>query len=133
MEKFSRESNQAGEMVKVYKEAIKNSQNSNLETLSLLLGNLYLEEGNPQETIQVIEKNTDSPKTIIPSLILADAYKRQQDQNNSQKSVENASCPPAVPAMRALFSFCSSLSIAFCARTAFCCGKLSLDSAGKRR
>ena len=75
----------------MYKESIKNSQNSNLETLSLLLGSLCLEEGNPQETIQVIEKNTDSQKGIIPSLILARAYRQQRDEEHSQKAVENAS------------------------------------------
>ena len=91
MEKLYRKSNQVGEMVKVYKESIKNSQNSNLETLSLLLGNLYLEEGNPQETIQIIEKNTNSKRTIIPSLILADAYKQQQNETQSQQAVANAS------------------------------------------
>ena len=91
MEKYYRESNQVGEMVRVYKEAIKNSQNSALEILSLLLGSLYLEEGNPQGTIQVIEKNTGSQKTIIPSLILADAYKQQRDEEHSKKALENAS------------------------------------------
>ena len=86
MEKFYRESSQVGEMVKVYKEAIKNAQNSSLrESLSLLLGSLYLEEGNSWETIQIIEKNTDSPKAIIPSLILASAYKQQRDQNILKK------------------------------------------------
>ena len=90
IEKFYRESDRVGEMVKVYKDAIKKSQNSNLEILNLLLGNLYLEEGNFQETIQIIQKNTASQQAIIPSLILADAYKRQQDQSNYQKAVENA-------------------------------------------
>jgi len=91
MEKFYRESGRVGEMVKVYKQAIKNSQNSTRETLSLLLGSLYLEEGNPQETIQVIEENTDPQKAIIPSLILADAYKQQMDEKQSQGALENAS------------------------------------------
>jgi len=92
MEKFYRKSNQIGEMIKVYKESIKNSKNTALETLSLLLGSLYLEVGNFRETIEVIEKNTDSQKAIIPSLILAEAYKRQKDHNSSQKAVENAAC-----------------------------------------
>lgn len=91
MEKFYRESGQVKEMVKVYKGAIKNSQNSTRETLSLLLGTLYLEEGNPQETIQVIEENTDSSKAIIPSLILASAYKQQLDEKQSQEALGNAS------------------------------------------
>ena len=56
LEKFYRESDQIGEMVKVYEEAIQNAQNSTRETLGLLLSSLYLEEGNPEKTIQVIEK-----------------------------------------------------------------------------
>jgi len=91
MEKFYRESGRVEEMVKIYREAIKNSQNSTRETLSLLLGSLYLEEGNPQETIQAIEENTDSQKAIIPSLILANAYKQQLNEKQSQDAVENAS------------------------------------------
>ena len=101
MEKFFRESSQAEEMIKVYNEEIKKAQNSTRETLGLLLGSLYLEEGNPQETIQVIEKNTNSKRAIIPSLILADAYKQQQDQGNSHKAVDNAFCQ----AKRAIFNF----------------------------
>ena len=92
MEKFYRELNLVGEMVKVYKEAIKNSHNSIRKILGLLLGSLYLEEGNPEKTIQVIMENTDSQKGIIPSLILAGAYKQQQEEKHSQKAVENASC-----------------------------------------
>ena len=91
MEKFYRESNQIGEMVKVYKEAVKNSKNSNLETLSLLLGSLYLEEGNPEKTIQLIEGNIHSPKAIVPSLILASAYRKQQDNEHSLEALESAS------------------------------------------
>ena len=91
MEKFYRESSQVGEIIKVYKEAIKNAQNSIRETLGLLLGSLYLEEGNPEKTIQVIEENTASQKAIIPSLILAGAYKQQRNEEYSQKAMENAS------------------------------------------
>ena len=79
------------QQVQTYKEAIKNSHNSIRKILGLLLGSLYLEEGNPEKTIQVIMENTDSQKGIIPSLILAGAYKQQRDEEHSQKAVENAS------------------------------------------
>jgi len=91
MEKFFRESSQAEEMIKVYNEEIKKAQNSTRETLGLLLGSLYLEEGNPGQTIRVIEENTDSEKAIIPSLILANAHKQQQDEEHSKKNLENIS------------------------------------------
>ena len=77
-------------MVGVYKDAIKNAQNSARETLSFLLGSLYLEKGNSEKTIEVILENTSASKDIIPSLILAGAYRQQQDEENSQKAVENA-------------------------------------------
>ena len=91
LEKFYRKSNQTGEMVNIYKEAIKNAQNSTRETLGLLLSSLYLEEGHPEKTIQIIEKNIDSQKAIIPSLILASAYRKQRDNERSIKAIEIAS------------------------------------------
>lgn len=91
MEKSFSESGQAEEMIKEYKEAIKDSKNSTRKILSLLLGALCLEEGKPQETIKVIEENEDFQKSIIHSLILADAYKQQQNETQSQQAVANAS------------------------------------------
>ena len=91
LEKFYRESNQAGEMVNIYKEAIKNAQNSTRETLGLLLSSLYFDEGHPEKTIHIIEKNIDSQKAIIPSLILASAYRKQRDHEHSMGAIETAS------------------------------------------
>ena len=91
MEKSFKESCQVEEMIKEYKEAIQNSKNSTREILSLLLGAMCLEDGKSQETIQVIEENVGSQKSIIHSLILADAYKQQQNETQSQQAVANAS------------------------------------------
>ena len=91
MEKSFKESGQVEEMIKEYKEAIQNSKNSTREILSLLLGAMCLEDGKSQETIQVIEENVGSQKSIIHSLILADAYKQQQNETQSQQAVANAS------------------------------------------
>ena len=91
MEKVYRKLDQVGEMIREYKDALKKSQNSTRETLSLLLGSLYLEEGHSQETIRVIKENINSKKAIIPSLILADAYKQECADAQSQQALKNAS------------------------------------------
>jgi len=90
MEEVYRDLGQAGEMIKEYKEAVSNLKNGPSEILIMLLGVLCLEEKIPQETIRVIEENTDSEKAIIPSLILGDAYKQDHNETKSKKALENA-------------------------------------------
>ena len=65
------------------------------------LGVLCLEEKTPQETIRVIEENTDSEKAIIPSLILGDAYKQDHNEMKYKKALENATRQ----VKRAMFNF----------------------------
>ena len=101
MEEVYRELGQVGEMIKEYKEAIRNSKNGPSEILIMLLGVLCLEEKTPQETIRVIEENTDSGKAIIPSLILGDAYKQDHNETKSKKALENATRQ----VKRAMFNF----------------------------
>jgi lipopolysaccharide biosynthesis regulator YciM len=91
MEKYYRESGQLGLMIKEYKEALKVPSNSRLETLSLLLGSLFLEENDPQSTIKVIEENIDHEKNIVSSVLLADAYKKQNKNAVSEKFLEKIS------------------------------------------
>lgn len=90
MEKVYKDLGQAEEMIKEYKEAIMNSQNETREMLVILLSVLCLEERTPQETIRVIEENTGPEKSIIPSLILSDAYKQDDNETKSQKALEVA-------------------------------------------
>ena len=101
MEEVYRDLGQVGEMVKEYKEAIRNSKNGPSEILIMQLGVLCLEEKTPQETIRVIEENTDSKKAIIPSLILGDAYKQDHNETKSKKALENATRQ----VKRAIFNF----------------------------
>jgi len=82
MEEVYRDLGQVGEMIKEYKEAVSNSKNGPSEIL--------IKEKTPQETIRVIEENTDSEKAIIPSLILGDAYKQDHNETKSKKALENA-------------------------------------------
>jgi len=110
MEDAYRDLGQVGGMIKEYKEAIRNSKNGPREILIMLLGVLCLEEKTPQETIRVIEENTDSEKAIIPSLILGDAYKQDHNETKSKKELENATRQ----VKRAMFNFkcdaCSKIS-----------------------
>ena len=101
MEEVYRELGQPGEMIKEYKEAIRNSKNGPSEILIMLLGVLCLEEKTPQETIRLIEESTDSEKAIIPSLILGDAYKQDHNETKSKKALENATRQ----IKRAIFNF----------------------------
>ena len=101
MEEVFRELGQVGEMIKEYKEAIRNSKNGPSEILIMLLGVLCLEEKTPQETIRVIEENTGSEKAIIPSLILGDAYMQDHNETKSKKALENATRQ----VKRAMFNF----------------------------
>jgi len=101
MEEVYRDLGQVGEMVKEYKEALRNSKNGPSEILIMQLGVLCLEEKIPQEIIRVIEENTDSEKAIIPSLILGDAYKQDHNETKSKKALENATRQ----VKRAIFNF----------------------------
>ena len=101
MEEVYRDLGQVREMTQEYKEALRNSENGPSEILIMLLGVLCLEEKTPQETIRVIEENTDSEKAIIPSLILADAYKQDHNETKYKKALENATRQ----VKRAMFNF----------------------------
>ena len=90
MEKVYRDLNQVEEMIKEYKKAIMNSQNETRETLIILLSVFCLKERTPQETIRVIEENTDPEKGILPSLVLSDAYKQNHNETKSKKALESA-------------------------------------------
>ena len=91
MEKLQLESNQAEEMIRFYEEAIRASQNSYRETLCLLLGALCLEQDNPGEAIRTIEDNSGSEKSLLHSLLLAEAYRKQRNEKHSQEALQFAS------------------------------------------
>ena len=90
MEEVYKDLGQVKEMIKKYKAAISISQNGTRERLMMLLGVLYLEEKSPRETIRIIEEDRNSKNTIISSLILGDAYRQDNNEIKSQKTIENA-------------------------------------------
>jgi lipopolysaccharide biosynthesis regulator YciM len=91
MEKLQLELNQAEEMIRFYEDAIRASQNSCRETLCLLLGVLCLEQDNPEEAIRTIEDNSGSEKSLLHSLLLAEAYRKQRNEKHSQETLQLAS------------------------------------------
>ena len=91
MEKLQLESNQAEEMIRFYGDAIRASRNSCRETLCLLLGALCLEQDNPEEAIRTIEDNSGSKKSLLHSLLLAEAYRKQRNEKHSQEALQLAS------------------------------------------
>ena len=69
------------EVIKLYQEAIRTSQNSTKETLVLTLAGLYLEQGNTEEAMQSLWSIT-SPS--IPAHLLL--IKAHQDKNEAEKA-----------------------------------------------
>ena len=50
-----------------------------------------MEENDPQEAIKVIEENVNYEKNIVSSILLADAYKKQNKSAASEKFLEKIS------------------------------------------
>ena len=90
MEKSYRDLGKIEEMIKEYKEAIKNSENKPREKLVMLLAILYLKEKNPKEAIRIIEENMAFKPAIFLSIILSDAYKQDHNEAESQKNFKSA-------------------------------------------
>ena len=74
-------------LVKTYQAAIKSS--SNPETLVLLLGVLYLDKGQNEDAIQALE-SIQLGKSVLHSILLANAYSRKQDTPNTEKASQSA-------------------------------------------
>ena len=90
MEESYRNLGKAEEMIKEYKEAIKNSESKSREQLIMLLAIFYLKEKNPKEAIRVIEGNIVFELPVFLALILSDAYKQDQNEAESQKAFNSA-------------------------------------------
>jgi len=89
MEDVYKDLGKVEEMIKEYKGAISGTQNERKKVLAILLGLLCLKERTPQETIRIIEENTNFEKSIISSVILSDAYKQDHKETKSKKALES--------------------------------------------
>ena len=77
------------ELVKAYQEAIEHSHNSTKNTAAMLLGMLYLEKEEPDEAIKALE-SAPADKSILHSLLLANAYQQKHDTGQMEKASQSA-------------------------------------------
>ncbi len=77
------------DLVKVYQEAISHSSNATKNTVVMLLGMLYLEREEPDEAIQTLE-SAPADKSILHSLLLANAYQQKHDTGQMEKASQSA-------------------------------------------
>lgn len=89
IQKVLQESDDLKGLVKIYQEAIQSSDNSVKSILILLLGILYMEKGEPEEAIQVLE-NVQADKSVLHSVLLAGAYQKKQDSPKMEEASQSA-------------------------------------------
>jgi len=89
LQKTFQESDDLKGLVKIYEEAIKSSKNSVKDTLALLNGVFYMDRGETEEAIRALE--TIRPdKSVLHSVLLANAYQQKQDAANTEKASHSA-------------------------------------------
>ena len=89
IQKVLQESDNLKDLVKIYQDAIQSSNNSVKDKYVLLLGALYLEKGEAEEAIQVLE-NVQPEKSVLHSVLLANAYQRKQDNPKMEQVCQSA-------------------------------------------
>ncbi len=75
------QSDKPGEVIKLYQEAVRASRNSEKETLSLVLAELYIDQGQMEEAMQTLWSIANPS---IPAHLLL--IKAHQDQNQEDKA-----------------------------------------------
>jgi tetratricopeptide (TPR) repeat protein len=89
IQKVLRESDNLKDLIKVYQDAIKSSNNSVKQKYVLLLGILYMEKGETEEAIQVLE-TVEPDKSVLHSILLANAYQQKQDNTKMEQATQSA-------------------------------------------
>lgn len=79
---------QPGEVIKLYQEAIRISQNSRKETLVLTLAGLYLDQGNMEEAMQALW-SISSP-SIPAHLLLIKAHQNKHESDKADQVISAA-------------------------------------------
>jgi lipopolysaccharide biosynthesis regulator YciM len=79
---------QPGEVIKMYQEAIRASQNSRKETLVLTLAGLYLDQGNMEEAMQTLW-SISSP-SIPAHLLLIKAHQNKHEAEKADQVISAA-------------------------------------------
>lgn len=89
IQKTLQEADDLKSLLKIYQAAIKSSNNSVKNTLVLLLGVLYMDKGETEEAIQALE-TIQPEKSVLHSVLLANAYQQKQDTSNTEKASQSA-------------------------------------------
>lgn len=89
LQKLFQESDDLKGLVKTYQGAVKSSNNSVKNTLVLLNGVFYMDRGETEKAIQALE-TMQPEKSVLQSVLLANAYKQKQDPSNTEKASEAA-------------------------------------------
>lgn len=89
LQKTFQESDDLKGLEKIYQDAIKSSTNSVKSALVLLNGVFYMDRGETEEAIQSLE-TIQSEKSVLHSVLLANAYQQKQDASNTEKATQSA-------------------------------------------
>ncbi len=89
LQKTFQESDDLKGLEKIYQEAIKSSTNSVKDALVLLNGVFYMDRGKTEEAIQALE-TIHPEKSVLHSVLLANAYQQKQDTSNTEKATHSA-------------------------------------------
>ena len=74
---------------KIYQETIQSSTNSVKDILVLLNGVFYMDRGETNEAIETLE-TIQPDKSVLHSVLLANAYQQKQDTSNTEKASQSA-------------------------------------------
>jgi lipopolysaccharide biosynthesis regulator YciM len=89
LQKTFQEADDLKGLERIYQEAIKSSNNSVKDTLVLLNGVFHLDRGETEEAIQALE-TIKQDKSVLQSVLLANAYQQKHDSSNTEKAVQSA-------------------------------------------
>ncbi len=89
LQKMFQGSDDLKSLQKIYQEAIKSSTNSVKDTLVLLNGVFYMDRGETNEAIESLE-TIQPDKSVLHSVLLANAYQQKQDTSNTEKASQSA-------------------------------------------
>lgn len=89
MQKIDPESGHLNDIKKFYREAIVSSDNSEKETVVLLMGKLLLEQGETDEAVKTLE-SLQPQNSILHSVLLANAYQAAQNSGLWEKTCRSA-------------------------------------------
>lgn len=89
LQKMFQESDDLKNLERIYREAIKSSNNSFRSTLVLMNGAFYMNRGKTEEAIESLE-TIQHENSMLRSVLLANAYRQKQDTSNTEKAVQSA-------------------------------------------